>query len=105
MAPINRANSVLLCLLATQLAFACGAAPAFAGDTGSGTKLVGEIEEDQNAAAAAAAGTDPKALPEGDLTVEDVSVEGNRLVSDEDILNVIQTRRGDRFDREQVMRD
>lgn len=45
------------------------------------------------------------ALPEGDLTVEDVSVEGNRLVPDEEILGVIKTRRGDRFDRDQVMRD
>lgn len=45
------------------------------------------------------------AVPDGDLTVEDVTVEGNRLVPSEDILNVVKTRRGDKFDREQVMRD
>ena len=42
---------------------------------------------------------------DGDLTVEDVTVEGNRLVPSEDILGVVKTRRGDRFDRDQVMRD
>jgi outer membrane protein insertion porin family len=42
---------------------------------------------------------------ESDLTVEDVTVEGNRLVPSEDILGVIKTHRGDRFDRDQVMRD
>lgn len=44
-------------------------------------------------------------LPDKDLTVEDVTVEGNRLVPSEDILGVIKTRRGDKFDRDQVMRD
>lgn len=39
------------------------------------------------------------------LTVDDVTIEGNRLVSTEDILNVIKTRRGDKFDRQQVMHD
>jgi outer membrane protein insertion porin family len=43
--------------------------------------------------------------PESDLTVEDVTVEGNRLVPAEDILGVVKTRRGDHFDRDQVMRD
>jgi outer membrane protein insertion porin family len=40
-----------------------------------------------------------------DLTVENVTVEGNRLVPAEDILGVVKTRRGDRFDRDQVMQD
>jgi outer membrane protein insertion porin family len=52
-----------------------------------------------------AASAKPGDLPEGDLTVEDVTIEGNRLVPAEDILNVVKTKRGDRFDREQVMRD
>jgi outer membrane protein insertion porin family len=42
---------------------------------------------------------------ESDLTVEDVTIEGNRLVPSEDILGVVQTHRGDKFDRDQVMRD
>lgn len=40
-----------------------------------------------------------------DLTVEDVTVEGNRLVPTDHILGVVKTRRGDKFDREQVVRD
>jgi outer membrane protein insertion porin family len=54
--------------------------------------------------------TNPLALPTEEHSterhlVEDVIVEGNRLVSTEDILGVIKTRRGDPFDREQVMHD
>ncbi len=47
----------------------------------------GEIEVDRN------------------LTVDDVTVEGNRLVPTEDILHVVKTRRGDKFDRDQVLQD
>lgn len=43
--------------------------------------------------------------PDSHLTVEDVTVEGNRLVSTEDILGVIKTKPGDKFNREQVMHD
>src|SRR5262245_54100432 len=39
------------------------------------------------------------------LTVEDVTVEGNRLVPTENILGVVKTRRGDKFDRDQVVQD
>lgn len=50
--------------------------------------------------------TDGQAIPDGHrLTIEDVTVEGNRLVATEDILNAIKTRRGDKFDRDQVMHD
>jgi outer membrane protein insertion porin family len=39
------------------------------------------------------------------LTVDDVRIEGNRLVSSEDIMSVVKTKRGDKFDREVVMQD
>lgn len=39
------------------------------------------------------------------LTVDNVKVEGNRLVPTEDILQVVKTRPGDRFDRDAVMQD
>jgi outer membrane protein insertion porin family len=39
------------------------------------------------------------------LTVDEVKIEGNRLVPAEDIMNVVKTKRGDRFDREVVMQD
>lgn len=55
---------------------------------------------DSNAQAAVA---DPAGSK--DLTVEDIAVEGNRLVPTEDILGVVKTRRGDQFNREQVMED
>src|SRR5262249_22571927 len=42
---------------------------------------------------------------DNNLTVDDVTVEGNRLVPTEDILNVVKTRRGDKFDRDQVLQD
>lgn len=50
--------------------------------------------------APASAGGDDDAL-----RVEDVTVEGNRLVPSEDILGVMKTKRGDRFNRDQVMQD
>lgn len=103
---ISRASTVLLCSLVTgQICLG----PAFAQDdtAGDGAPLFkAEIEDDVvKKEKKEKACTQTCDLPEGDLTVEDVTVEGNRLVPDEDILNVIKTRRGDRFDRDQVMRD
>lgn len=40
-----------------------------------------------------------------DLTIHNVTVEGNRLIPTEDILNVVKTKPGDKFDRDQVMSD
>lgn len=88
---ITTATSVLLIALATVLN--CPAA--FAEGTVDGA----------TAEATEGSATAMPELPEGDLTVEDVTVEGNRLVPQEEILSVIRTRRGDRFDRDQVMKD
>lgn len=41
----------------------------------------------------------------GFTIIEDVTVEGNRLIPTQDILNLVKTKRGDRFDREQVLQD
>lgn len=90
--PFNRhpnaiATACTVSLLVFQLTTAF-CAPALADDTSIGGKtLSAEIAESDN------------------LTVEDVTVEGNRLIPSEDIIGVIKTRRGDRFDRDQVMRD
>jgi outer membrane protein insertion porin family len=43
--------------------------------------------------------------PGSDLTVDEVKVEGNRLVPTEDIMNVVKTKPGDRFSRDQVAAD
>ncbi len=50
-------------------------------------------------------GAEPEAVAGKNLTVEDVTVEGNRLVPTETILNVVKTKRGDKFDRDQVVQD
>ena len=39
------------------------------------------------------------------LTVDDVKIVGNHLVSTEDILKAVKTKHGDKFDRDQVMQD
>ncbi|MGD9682415.1 MAG: outer membrane protein assembly factor [Candidatus Obscuribacterales bacterium] len=39
------------------------------------------------------------------LKVDDIRIEGNRLVATEDITNVLKTKRGDSFDRSQVVED
>lgn len=40
-----------------------------------------------------------------DLMVDEIKVEGNRLIPTEDILKVVKTKRGDKFDRDQVVQD
>ncbi len=44
-------------------------------------------------------------LVASDLTVDEVKVEGNRLVPTEDITNVMKTHPGDKFNRDQVAAD
>ncbi len=39
------------------------------------------------------------------MVVDDVKIEGNRLISTEEIATVVKTRKGDKFDRNQVMDD
>lgn len=43
--------------------------------------------------------------PAGDYVVEDVKIEGNRLVPTEEITNVVKTKIGDKYDRDAVMQD
>jgi outer membrane protein insertion porin family len=40
-----------------------------------------------------------------DLTVDDVKIEGNRLVETDDIMKVVKTKPGDKYDRDQVVQD
>ncbi len=95
---ITTATTLMLTsLIAGQLVLTfwiAGCVPASAQDTAGDT-----------AKTDASADATKSELPEGDLTVEDVTIDGNRLVPDEEILDVVKTRRGDRFDRDQVMRD
>ncbi|HEY9776768.1 MAG TPA: BamA/TamA family outer membrane protein [Planktothrix sp.] len=45
------------------------------------------------------------AAPNSNLTIDDVKIEGNRLVPTADIMHVVKTHHGDKFDRDQVMND
>ncbi|PZM81371.1 MAG: hypothetical protein DKT66_19345 [Candidatus Melainabacteria bacterium] len=47
----------------------------------------------------------PGASKQSNLTVDDVKIEGNRLVPSEDILHVVKTKRGDKFDRDVLLQD
>lgn len=49
--------------------------------------------------------TFPGSTKQPSLTVDDVKIEGNRLVPSEDILNVVKTKRGDKFDRDVLLQD
>ncbi|HEY9785455.1 MAG TPA: POTRA domain-containing protein, partial [Candidatus Obscuribacterales bacterium] len=53
----------------------------------------------------ASAGSEAGNALQAQLTVDDVRIEGNRLVPTEDIMGVVKTRRGDKFDRDQVLED
>lgn len=47
----------------------------------------------------------PDELNGKDLRVEGVTIEGNRLVPTDNILTVVKTKPGDKFDRDQVVQD
>lgn len=60
---------------------------------------------DNSASSSSSAGGASAAPPNGPLTVDEVKIEGNRLVPTEDIMGVVKTHPGDKFDRDQVMQD
>ncbi len=73
---------------------------------GDDTDAKAEADKTSGAASAGGVAGDGKSSdPTSNLTVHGVKIEGNRLVPTEDILNVVKTRHGDKFDREQVMQD
>jgi len=100
--------AVSLFLNATVTPLVC--MPVWAADD-SPKLLQGEVEDDENvevpATAAPAETPQPAAPSDGrkKLTVDEIKIEGNRLVSTEDISNVLKTKRGDQFVREQVFDD
>ncbi len=59
----------------------------------------------QSDKAAEADNTTSAAASSAGLTVDDVKIEGNRLVPTEDIMGVVKTKPGDKFDRDLVMQD
>ena len=76
------------------------AAPAPAASSDKGTTFTDPRARGGTSGASSATGGTAS-----NLTVDHVSVEGNHLVSTEDILGVIKTRDGDKFDRDRVMQD
>ncbi len=111
---IRKASSLLLVsLLAQGIAqWHCAAfadEPVFKVPSLSGEASATSVTSESATASGDGAGAgDSAAVPDvggKDLTVEDVTIEGNRLVPTEHILNVVKTRKGDKFDRNQIVQD
>lgn len=121
-----RAQIVTLCAVSMLVGSSCfELCPVYAAD--EPTKLLqGEVEDDEkidssvetkspsedgaSTLAPTAASDQPAATDQTDaskkkLTVDEIKIEGNRLVATEDISNVLKTKRGDTFVREQVFDD
>jgi len=93
--------ALTICLLTVHL-------PAYAGDAEDLLPKTNEPATDSVPEKPAAPAADPTAAPSSsatNLTVDDVKIEGNRLVPSEDILKVVKTKRGDKYDRDQVFQD
>lgn len=91
------------------------AAPVWAQDE-SPKLLQGEVEDDEridtpdspsDSSSSSESASTPASNDAGKkkLTVEEIKIEGNRLVATEDISSVLKTKRGDAFVREQVFDD
>lgn len=62
-------------------------------------------ESDGGAPGAKAATTTASTSGGSNLTIHGVKIEGNHLVPEEEILGVVKSKHGDKFDRDQVMQD
>lgn len=95
-------------LLATGLVFSqligFSTLPALA-DTANPTTTVSTNDSPPASSDAQTTAQTQDRLDHDDLTIDDVKVEGNRLVPTEDILGVVKTHRGDKFDRDKVVQD
>lgn len=102
---VKRAASLAVILTAAQLvAVSAFAVPAIADDepvfkTPSGLIGAGEAKLDTSGA------TTSDAMAGKNLTIEDVTIEGNRIIPSDRILEVVKTKRGDKFDHNQVVQD
>lgn len=79
------------------------------GEANGRTELDVEISKSENGAAggsAPSAGAVANAEAQAsNALIDDVKIEGNRLVSTEHIMSVVKTKPGDKFDKEQVIED
>jgi outer membrane protein insertion porin family len=67
--------------------------------------LTGHSSSEASASTAKATAAGGAELDGRNLTVEDVTVEGNRIIPADRILEVVKTKRGDKFDKNQVVQD
>ncbi len=88
-----KASSVVARLVSATLALSISVAPAFAQSMAEPTF---KLPNQQSSSPAPAA---------SNYLVDDVKIEGNRLVSTEEISKVVKTRKGDKYDRDVVMQD
>ena len=106
----KQATSLLAILMAAQLLSVTGFALPAAADADDSPVFKAPAGLIGGSGSASAAGTPStgsggEELGGRELTVEDVTVEGNRIIPAERILDVVKTKRGDKFDKNQVVQD
>ncbi|MCC7528394.1 MAG: BamA/TamA family outer membrane protein [Candidatus Melainabacteria bacterium] len=112
----RRLVSATLAVGVFATSFACTCAPCSASDANdvlpadtqpSDVELKKETPKEDSSSSSGFTGqlTYPGASKQPSLTVDDVKIEGNRLVPSEDILGVVKTKRGDKFDRDVLLQD
>ena len=122
---IKQKRARLMTLMAVSLVLSSAATPIISAPVwaqNAAPKLLqGEVEDDENPSEAeqsapasgetapATSGTSSSSASseagKKKLTVDEIKIEGNRLVATEDISSVLKTKRGDAFVREQVFDD
>ena len=92
----------------------CQAASSSADSSQNSLNFIKEIAHTQptiptqlskEAAVGSSGGSAAKPIYEPGLTIDNIKVEGNRLVPSEDILQVVKSRPGDKFSRDAVLQD
>ncbi len=111
----NKNRSRFVTLMAVSLILGSAATPVISApvwaQNAAPNLLQGEVEDDENVPESDAPASGESAPAAGSesgkkkLTVDEIKIEGNRLVSTEDISSVLKTKRGDAFVREQVFDD
>jgi outer membrane protein insertion porin family len=87
--------------LVPEQAKAAATTPTLKGETCTSTSSNSSAPSESSTESSAGSSTPSTA----NLTVDEVKIEGNRLVPTEDIMGVVKTKRGDKFDRDLVMQD
>jgi outer membrane protein insertion porin family len=94
--------ALLLC--AMQVLIQVSAVHAQATDLSEPKSVLDNLDSDPTSEESKPASGSASEAPDN-LTIDDIKVEGNRLVPTEDILGVVKTKPGDKFSRDKVVED